>query len=61
MRDALILVDHHHPATTILTLNRPEKRNALSTHLLQALCDAIADAEADAMKRVLIISQAPGP
>ena len=46
--------------TTVVTLNRPEKRNALGVELLEALCAAIADAEADATQRVLILRGA-GP
>lgn len=38
-----------------LTLNRPEKRNALSAALVQALKDALARAGADAAVRVIAI------
>jgi methylglutaconyl-CoA hydratase len=38
-----------------LTLNRPEKRNALNVELLDQLCAAIAAAGTDASQRVLIL------
>ena len=50
----LILTERSGP-TTVVTLNRPEKRNALSIELLEALCTAIARAEADASQRVLVL------
>jgi methylglutaconyl-CoA hydratase len=42
------------PITTV-TLNRPDKRNALNVELLDALCAAIAAAESDATQRILIL------
>lgn len=42
------------PVTT-LTLNRPDKRNALNIALLKALIAAVEQADADATQRVLII------
>lgn len=38
-----------------LTLNRPEKRNALSPRLIQELTEALRDADADAAVRVVAI------
>lgn len=43
-----------------LTLNRPDKRNALSIELVQALLDALTAAEQDSAQRVLILAGA-GP
>ncbi len=40
----------------ILTLNRPEVRNALSTELQQALLDALDDAEGDDSVRALVLT-----
>ena len=41
--------------TTILTLNRPERRNALTIELMSELASAIKQAEADRKQRVLIL------
>jgi methylglutaconyl-CoA hydratase len=43
------------PGLAILTLNRPERRNALSIALLDALLERIAVLEADASTRVVIL------
>jgi methylglutaconyl-CoA hydratase len=55
----LVLVSTAGPITT-LTLNRPEKRNALNRALLEQLAGAIARAERDATQRILILRGA-GP
>jgi methylglutaconyl-CoA hydratase len=47
-------------ALTTLTLNRPDKRNALNVELLDALCAGIAAAESDTTQRILILRGA-GP
>lgn len=47
-------------AVTTLTLNRPDKRNALNVELLGQLCAAIAAAEANATQRILVLRGA-GP
>ena len=46
--------------TTILTLNRPERRNALTIELMSELSDALEAASADPRQRVLILRGA-GP
>lgn len=56
----LVLIEKDGPATTVLTLNRPAKRNALNLELLAALCLAVAAAEKDPAQRVLIL-QGAGP
>lgn len=55
-----ILDSHLQDGVRTLTLNRPERRNALSDDLLAALRDAIADCGADGATRVVIIA-ANGP
>lgn len=47
-------------AVTTATLNRPEKRNALSVALLEHLCAAVSEAEADGLQRVFVLRGA-GP
>lgn len=42
----------------ILTLNRPERRNALSPELVVALTEALVDADADAHVRAVVITGA---
>ena len=54
-----ILVSSQGPVTTV-TLNRPEKRNALNLALLGGLSRAIAAVEADPKRRVLVLRGA-GP
>jgi methylglutaconyl-CoA hydratase len=56
----LILEEHPRPGVTILTLNRPEKRNALNIPMLEALCAAVAHTSDDEAQRVLVI-RAAGP
>lgn len=55
----LILISTSGPVTT-LTLNRPDKRNALNAALLTTLCAAIAATESDSTQRVLVLRGA-GP
>jgi methylglutaconyl-CoA hydratase len=52
--NATVLISKDGPVTT-LTLNRPDKRNALNVALLEALGAAIAAAEADSTQRILIL------
>lgn len=56
---ALVVSEQPEEGITVLTLNRPEKRNALNRPILEALCTAIADAE-EANQRVIILKGA-GP
>ena len=60
MTDPVVLVDDPRPHVRRLTLNRPEKRNALSHRLRTELFDAVRTADADPDIRVLIIRGA-GP
>lgn len=50
-----VLVEHRDQRVTILTLNRPERRNALTIELLTELTDAVEAAAANEEQRVLIL------
>ncbi len=50
-----ILINRDHPQITILTLNRPEKRNALNLELLNELLKALQETKLDKSRRVLIL------
>jgi methylglutaconyl-CoA hydratase len=60
MNVPLLLAENPVPGVTLLTLNRPEKRNALSIELVEALLAAVTAAETDVAQRVLILTGA-GP
>jgi enoyl-CoA hydratase len=51
----LVLVDDPEPGVRRLTLNRPEKRNALNNPLRGALLSALRAADADAGVRVIVV------
>src|SRR5215813_2299831 len=51
----VILVEQESPQITVVTLNRPERRNALTIELLTELCVAINGASEQQEKRVLIL------
>ena len=51
---SLVLIDKE-PGITTLTLNRPERRNALTIEMLHGLCGALQDASADPSVRVIIL------
>jgi enoyl-CoA hydratase len=57
---AVLLLDDPRPGVRRLTLNRPEKRNALSNELRGAILDALKAADADPAVRVSILRGA-GP
>lgn len=50
-----VLIEEKSPHISVLTLNRPERRNALTLELLTELCAAIKAAEADEQRRILIL------
>ncbi len=52
---SVVLVEKLTPQITILTLNRPERRNALSIQLLTELMAAIKLASDEARERILIL------
>jgi len=51
----VLLIDNSDPAITILSLNRPDKRNALSIELNYAIKQAIENADKDFNRRVIIL------
>lgn len=59
MKDALVLAQAE-DAILWLTLNRPERRNPLSSDMIAALSEAIASGNADSSIRVIVI-KAAGP
>lgn len=58
MAASLVLAESAGPGITLLTLNRAEKRNALSVELVQALLAALTAAEKDPGQRVLLLAGA---
>ena len=52
---AVVLVEKQTPQITLITLNRPERRNALTIELMSDLSSAIENAAADEIQRVLIL------
>ena len=51
----VVLIEKQSLQTTVLTLNRPERRNALTVELLTELCAAIKVASDEPQKRVVIL------
>ena len=60
MSDDILLIDAPRPMVRRLTLNRPEKRNAMSNALRARLFEALEDADLDPDVRVTVIRGA-GP
>lgn len=58
MSELAILKENVAPGIVSLTLNRPDKRNALNIHLLQSLCSAIESIQHDPKARVIILKGA---
>jgi methylglutaconyl-CoA hydratase len=54
LMNAPVLTSKEGPVST-LTLNRPDKRNALNIELLESLCAALAVVEADASQRIIVL------
>jgi len=50
-----VLIEKHTRQITVVTLNRPERRNALTLELLTELCTALKAASKDSEQRVLIL------
>jgi methylglutaconyl-CoA hydratase len=51
----VVLVEKQTPQITLLTLNRPERRNALTIELMSELAAAVENAGADPTQRILIL------
>jgi methylglutaconyl-CoA hydratase len=52
---SVVLIEKQTPQITVVTLNRPERRNALTVELLTELCAAIRAASAEPQARVLVV------
>lgn len=52
--------EHAGDGVAVITLNRPEARNALSAQLREALCEALTGLAADAAVRAVVITGAAG-
>jgi enoyl-CoA hydratase len=52
---SLVLVDHPRPEVAVLTMNRPERLNAMSIELVNELYDALAAAGEDNACRVVVL------
>ncbi len=55
MTTPLVLVEPLEPGVSIVTFNRPERRNALSISLMRELCEAVQSLAADPRERVVIL------
>src|SRR3954463_10156684 len=51
---SVVLVERESPQISVVTLNRPERRNALTLELLTELCGAISVASEEPEQRVII-------
>jgi methylglutaconyl-CoA hydratase len=51
----VLLVEKQSTHTTVLTLNRPERRNSLTIELMQELTDAVDAADRDETQRILVV------
>jgi methylglutaconyl-CoA hydratase len=60
MSENLVLVESPAPGLCVVTLNRPDKRNALNIELLEQLCETIDNLNGQADARVLVFTGA-GP
>src|SRR4051812_14161815 len=58
--EPVLLIEHASDAVTTLTLNRPEKRNALSIELMERLRDEFRAVSRDPGRRRVIILKGAG-
>ncbi len=52
---SVVLIEKQNPHVSVVTLNRPERRNALTVELMKELIVAVESIEADEKQRVLIL------
>jgi methylglutaconyl-CoA hydratase len=60
MTDPVLLIDQSDSQISLLTLNRPAKRNALSLELIELITAAVLAAQNDLNRRVIVL-RASGP
>ncbi|NUQ64458.1 MAG: enoyl-CoA hydratase/isomerase family protein [Pirellulales bacterium] len=60
MNHHVLTLESPNESTAVLTLNRPERRNALSIELMESLCGALESLAAEPQRRVAILCGA-GP
>jgi len=60
MESRVLMVERADDATAVVTLNRPERRNALTIELMELLCATLQSLAAEARRRVVILRGA-GP
>lgn len=60
MAEPLVLLNQENEGISILTLNRPDKRNALSIDLMAALTEAVVSVQNQPSQRVIVL-QGAGP
>ena len=58
MSQPVLLVEYPDDAIALLTLNRPERRNALTIELMELLCEKLAVLALDPRRRVVILKGA---
>ena len=56
----VVLVDNQYDGTAVVTLNRPQKRNALSAALITDLNAALRALEGDDSVRAIVLTGSPG-
>ena len=56
MSEPVLKVNVDDPSISVLTLNRPEKRNALNVELIEKVTDAVIVAAADPNRRAIILA-----
>ena len=55
MTSSVLLTEELDEATVLLTLNRPERRNALTIELMDALCHQLESLALERKRRVVIL------